>query len=165
MSSSIHTPLISLSTPFLNTPLYYLFTPHSITKISHPNPIDTPRLSTPLGFVPPNPQTHPPHFIPKQTPKSGEPTILRTQRTSDPPHRNQRASQIRRSSKFGLITQLFSWFFWFFCSRNICSRIRNMNLSVRISLNPVTYKHFGFPMSGFMVVSGFEGCPEFIEEF
>ena len=93
-SSSIHTPLISLRTPLLNTPLYYLFTPHSITKFSHPNPIDT------LDFVPPNPQTHPPHFLPKQNPK------------------------IRRSSKFGLITQLFSWFFWFFCSRNLCSRIR-----------------------------------------
>ena len=106
LSSSIHTPLISLSTPFLNTPLYYLFTPHSITKISHPNPIDTPRLSTPLGFVLPNPQTPKPILIlpisyqkkppnPENRPSSAprEPAILHTE-TREPPKSEDQVSLV-----------------------------------------------------------------------
>ena len=101
-----YTPLLSLYTPFHN-------------KIFPSYPIDTPSTLFP--------QTHPPHFLPKtkppnpenrpsSAPKPREPTILRTE--------TQTSSQIRRSSKFALITQHFSWFFWFFCSRNLCSRIR-----------------------------------------
>ena len=36
MSSSIHTPLLSLPTPLLNTPQNKLFTPHSFKQHSHP---------------------------------------------------------------------------------------------------------------------------------
>ena len=127
-----YTPLLSLYTPFHN-------------KIFPSYPIDTPSTLFP--------QTHPPHFLPKtkppnpenrpsSAPKPREPTILhtetqttsqiskptilrtQTQRTHHPPHQTQTTSQIRRSSKFALITLYFSWFFWFFCSRNLCSRIR-----------------------------------------
>ena len=158
MSSSICTPLLSLHTTLLSTPLYYLFTPHSITKFSHPTLSTPPRLCSPkpillISYPKQNPQIrrtdHPPHPNPenprssapkpRQPPKSAnrpssapkprEPTILRTE--------TQTTSQIRRTSKFALITHHFSWFFWFFVSGIFVPGFGNMNLSLRISLNPV----------------------------
>ena len=137
MSSSIHTPLISLHTPLLNTPHYFLFTPHSIKKYSHPNPIDTPQICSPK---PPNPSS--PFLLTKTNPQ-----IRRTEHPRTHAHRNQRTLQIRRSSKFVFITQLFLGFSGFFTAGILVPGFGNMKLIVRISLNPVTAKNFGFPMS------------------
>ena len=64
-SSSIHTPLISLRTPLLNTPQNKLFTPHSFKQHSHPT------LHTPHLF----PQTYPPRFLPKNDLRTLNPEI------------------------------------------------------------------------------------------
>ena len=56
MSSSIHTPLISLPTPLLNTPQNKLFTPHSFKQHSHPT-LHTPYNPASIRFVPPNPSS------------------------------------------------------------------------------------------------------------
>ena len=54
MSSSIHTPLISLRTPLLITPQNKLFTSHSFKQHSHPT-LHTPHNPASIQFVPPKP--------------------------------------------------------------------------------------------------------------
>ena len=86
-SNSIYTPLVSLHTSLLRTPQIRLFTPHSITKHSHPTLLTPHTRTQPPSstLFPPNPssplltKTHP------ETPKSGDSTKRRTQPPSSAP--------------------------------------------------------------------------------
>ena len=87
-SNSIYTPLVSLHTPLLSTPQIKLFTPHFITKHSHPTLL-TPHTRTQPASSVLFPQTHPPLCYPKLILEPSNPEIQpREEPSLHPPHPN-----------------------------------------------------------------------------